>query len=437
MPDPHAPSEPASAEPPQNGSDARIAAEKTPEPEAAESTAESAAESTAESTAAPPIGAAGPAAAVVGRRHYTPWAALAVSLLALLIAGYAGYQVVVDTPLEARRQGDRLEAIERQFSAVRSEWDGFNRQIEPLQSKLAQLEVSVGEQLLSLRADILAQESVLKQQLQSSSAGLREQADRVRREFQRLSDSIAVLRSELGRNVDSWNLEEVEQLLVIANQRLQLSGDVGLAANVLRLADSRLQELANPDLAAVRRAIANEIAALDGVITVDIEGQINALDALINGIDALPLAGDPRGFVAGQSASQAADAGEENQGVVANLLVTGRSMLHDLADLVQVEKSDELVKPVLSTEIRQLIADRAKLIIESAQLAFLRRQDRIYVVRMQAARVWVQQRFDLEAAATRSWLARFDAQTAIVSGSELPDISASLKTLRRIMRAGG
>ena len=430
MPDPHAPSETASAEPPQNGSDAQIAAEKTPAPEAAESTAES--------TAAPPIGAAGQAAAVVGRRHYTPWAALAVSLLALLIAGYAGYQVVVDTPLEARRQGDRLEAIERQFSAVRSEWDGFNRQIEPLQAKLAQLEGSVGEQLLSLRADILAQESVLKQQLQSSSAGLREQADRVRREFQRLSDSIAVLRSELGRNVDSWNLEEVEQLLVIANQRLQLSGDVGLAANVLRLADSRLQELANPDLAAVRRAIANEIAALDGVITVDIEGQINALDALINGIDALPLAGDPRGFVAGQSASRAADnAGEADQGVVADLLATGRSMLHDLADLVQVEKSDELVKPVLSTEIRQLIADRAKLIIESAQLAFLRRQDRIYVVRMQAARTWVQQRFDLEAAATRTWLARFDAQTAIVSGAELPDISASLKTLRRIMRAGG
>ena len=64
---------------------------------------------------------------------------------------------------------------------------------------------------------------------------------------------------------------EVEYLLRLANQRLQLERDVEGAAALLRTADARLEEANNPALVPVRRAIAEELAALKRPVQVGLK----------------------------------------------------------------------------------------------------------------------------------------------------------------------
>ena len=91
-------------------------------------------------------------------------------------------------------------------------------------------------------------------QAQQADATIRD--EEFRQDIQSLSDSVVQLHFELYGGVDSWRLKEVEQLLLIANDRLHFSSDVGLAGWALKLADSRLRQLADPEIVPVRGMLA-------------------------------------------------------------------------------------------------------------------------------------------------------------------------------------
>ncbi len=65
---------------------------------------------------------------------------------------------------------------------------------------------------------------------------------------------------------------EAEYYLTVANTELDLAGDCDSAVTALELADSRLAEIANPELGPVREAIAGELLALRSLRLPDIEG---------------------------------------------------------------------------------------------------------------------------------------------------------------------
>ena len=62
---------------------------------------------------------------------------------------------------------------------------------------------------------------------------------------------------------DSWLLAEAEYYMQIANAQLQLAGNPNLARLALLQADDRIRQLANPALTNVRRALSNELRALE------------------------------------------------------------------------------------------------------------------------------------------------------------------------------
>ena len=60
--------------------------------------------------------------------------------------------------------------------------------------------------------------------------------------------ALEALYQELTRNRDEVTLEEVEQLLLIANQQLQLASNVKAALIAMQEADARLQRIDRPQL---------------------------------------------------------------------------------------------------------------------------------------------------------------------------------------------
>ncbi|MGI9311777.1 MAG: uroporphyrinogen-III C-methyltransferase [bacterium] len=314
--------------------------------------------------------------------------------------------------------------------------DGFEDAVARLDQRLNQSEVNLvarfDQRLKKSEVDLGARVDALRDELRAQREADAARAERLRGEMARLS-------SADRRGVTRWNLREAEQLMVIANQRLQWSADVALVRRALQLADGRLNQIYDPALTPVRTMLADELVALGNVPTVDVVGTLNALAALANGVDALPLAGDAL-FVDAEStegdgvSDVDADAGTAAADKAAPWWQLGKDMLADLGALVQVETDGAAARPVLTGELRWMIFERAKLMLESSQLAYLRARDDAYRVRIAAARSWVVANFDIESPQVITWLARLDEIAAMPAKVRLPDISASLRALREVLR---
>ena len=358
--------------------------------------------------AAPAPAKTGTKAAATSKVGKVGWAGRAVAVIGLVAllagGGYLWHQGAQNTRVENDEQRDRI-----------------NARINELRERLDKDGKNFNERVEEIRGEALAQ--------QDAATAHRE---KILSDVQVLSDAVAALRAEFGRSVDRWSLEEVERLMVIANQRLQLAADTELAGNALKLADSRLRKLvdADPALGPVRKMLADEIASLDNVAAVDVAGTLNALSALSRSVDDLPLAGDVEGIDADSAAEErvSADPADDDS----SLWAAGKNFLADLGALVQVERDGKSLAPILSVELRLMVFEKTKLILESCQLAFLRERGDVYGSRMEAAKNWVTANFDTESAAVDAWLERWAVLAAVSPEAELPDISASLRALREV-----
>ena len=88
---------------------------------------------------------------------------------------------------------------------------------------------------------------------------------------------------------DKWLLSEAEYYMQIANAQLQLAGNPNLASLALGFADDRLLQMADPALTEVRRALSDELRALEAMEKPDIEGVTLTLASLASVVDSLPL----------------------------------------------------------------------------------------------------------------------------------------------------
>jgi len=357
---------------------------------------------------------------------------------ALAASGYLIYANEIGPRLAGAGDAADLAGVESRLAAVERRLGAQGDSaaaIERLTSRIAQVEnadaTAAAAELQTVRGEISA--------LQSAS---REREQAALREIHGLADAVAQLQIDAARDAGAWRLAEAEHLLIIANQRLQLGGDVAVARRALALADDILRDLADPGLAAARGFIAEEVAALEQAARVDVAGVLHRLAALARQVDALPLAGEVQ--VGATAASTVTDATVTDATVadtVTDATVTdtvadgwwaaGKTLLADLGDLVQVESIDaDAPPPLLPAETRALIRANAALLVEAAGLAFLRADAAVYAERMQAAGAWVTAHFDANADATRDWQARRAALAAAPVAAQWPDISRSLRALR-------
>ena len=104
-----------------------------------------------------------------------------------------------------------------------------------------------------------------------------------------LERSVASLQ---GVSMDARNtylVAEAEYYLQIANAQLQLAGNPYLASLALDQADDRLLQVGDPALTDVRRAIADEAAALEIMEQPDVAGLSLTLASLARVVESLPL----------------------------------------------------------------------------------------------------------------------------------------------------
>ncbi len=349
---------------------------------------------------------------------HTGWVAPLALILAVggaALSAYTWYATHVAGQLEIGRELGRL--------------DGVARDVDRLVTHQSQ----VSEAVATLRRQGEDDRNALRSELQAlTQAQAAERAQR-QKELESLAGIVAKNRSEMGVARDDWLLQEVAHLLLLANQRLALTGDVVLAQKALALADDRLKALAGPQILKIRRVLSQEQEHLGQMTPVDVAGISLVLAALAESVGDLPLKGDsdrPQWSDSGDSAqSSVPDKPADDADSESAVRAFSRKVLSDLGDLVRVRRVDETRPPKLDTAARFLAYENLRLQLVGAQLALLRRDAGVFQENLKQARTWLGDYFE-----AGTPVQHFDAQVAELQQSKValnfPDISGSLALLR-------
>jgi uroporphyrin-3 C-methyltransferase len=254
--------------------------------------------------------------------------------------------------------------------------------------------------------------------------------DKLDEDLQGVSHRISVVASLLGRSERGWALAEIEYLLRIANQRLQLQGDVKTAQQAIKAADGRLRDLADPHYFSVREQLARDLEAVNAVPVVDMDGLSLALSTALAGVDKLPLAGahyrpvqpGPEGDAGGSAPA------------ARNLDELGRLVWTSVTDLFRLREHDRPVAPMLAPDREYFLRENMRLQLAAARLALLRNDRQQYRSTLDTAVGWLQQYFDKTDPSVQQLVGQLEDLAVVDISPEMPDVSRSLALLRQQMQ---
>jgi uroporphyrin-3 C-methyltransferase len=330
------------------------------------------------------------------------WLALFLSLVTLAAVGY---MIVED-----RRTRSAAEESSGTIVELSGRVDESRRSLSELNAELAGLTNSDE----ATRSQI----ETLQQELDDRIR----QLDSIPGRMSGLENSLAALQGVSAGARDTWLLAEAEYYMQIANAQLQLGNNPRLAMLALGMADERVVQMANPGLTDVRRAIADELAALEVMEKPDIEGAALTLASLSRVVESLPL----------YSIDRAAD-GDDAE-IDPELSGTERaweSVKGAMSGLVRVTPPDEETRALLTPDAAQLIRSNLALQLQAARLALLRSEQAIFEQSLDDAVALIGDYFDTSSAQVDSALQTIGEIRGSMAAGSPPDISESLRLLRQ------
>lgn len=248
-------------------------------------------------------------------------------------------------------------------------------------------------------------------------------------ESQAQQAALEALYRDLAPSRDEIALTEIEQVLLVANQQLQLAGNVPSALTALQLADAKLQRLDRPQFVPLRRALARDIDRLKAMPFVDVAGLSLKLDQAIAGVPMLPLAMDER--LPPAAPEKAVSPAADEPGWRRFL----REAWADVRQLIRVEVADRPAAPLVPPPQQYFLRENLKLRLLSARIALLNRDDASFKADVAAADAWVKQYFDTRARPVQALQATLKQVAATAMPGELPDLARSLEALRLLKLA--
>lgn len=286
------------------------------------------------------------------------------------------------------------------------------------------------------RIDVLQTDlQAIKSNSSSDAAALRKQVDELELQLRNTQLSVETHTrriNELGvASRSEWLLAEAEYLMRLANQRMPTERSTRNPLALLISADEILRDLDDPELLAVRKALADDITALRLAGQVDREGIFLELQSLEDAVSGLPiLVGLEE--VSSPDASGVVEDESETGGWRDRLVENLSSIAAGLKGLVQINRRAELVQPLLSAREEAVVRENLRIVLEQAQWALLREEQAIYRASLENAQKWLSEYFQLNQQAD-TVLSRIEELRDENIVQKLPDISGSLSALHTLI----
>ncbi|MFW7342819.1 uroporphyrinogen-III C-methyltransferase [Pollutimonas sp. H1-120] len=300
--------------------------------------------------------------------------------------------------------------------------------------------VEQAQQALSLAQEQSRKIDVLENSLRESQ----DQADSLEQAFQTLTDS----------GSDLVLINDVDHLVTIAQQQLQLSGNVANAVISLETAQAQLARANRPALASLQQALNGDLDRLRAASTIDtamLSSQLEELGNLINEAPLLvPDDAAPEPVPAPQAAapSMSADSGSPGyadpdapwwkQGIDTAQQWSSSAwdaIRQDLGQFITVRRVDDATALLMSPDQAARFRETLRLRSMTAQLALLMHQPKVWDAETAVLVKALETRFDSRSQQVRQALkvARQLADTPI--DVKLPTVDNSLQAIAALREA--
>ncbi len=235
--------------------------------------------------------------------------------------------------------------------------------------------------------------------------------------------ALKALYQELANNREERMLSDVEQLLVIANQQLQLAGNIKPALLALQAADTKLQGFDSTKAVQLRKSINQDIQRLQNLPLADITSISLKLGSLSQRVDQLALVSDRH-----PNSAQNKVAHDLSNNPWRKLT---QEIWQDIKSMVRIERIDHPELPLLTPEQNFFLRENIKLHLLTARIALLRHDEVTYKSDLLAAQSAISLHFDVRESLTQNTLDEIKGLTNNHISTELPDIEQSLRLLNQ------
>jgi uroporphyrin-III C-methyltransferase len=329
-------------------------------------------------------------APVAPPRTYLAWIAMALAGLALLAALGLAWS-----------QHDRMRQLELQMARRIGDFDAASREARTAAK-------AANEALLDLQTRLLAMESRAN-------------------ETQNQQLALSEMYQELARSQDERVAADIEQTLLLAQQQLQLAGNVRAALLGLEAADARLAQLNKPQFAGLRTALSRDMERLKLLPAADIEGVSARLEVLIESVDRLKTESDAEPPA---SLLRAAETEASGSGTVDLLARLSREAWSEFKELVRIRRLDQPEVALLSPSQHYFLRQNLKLRLLAARLTLVQRDEGGFRADIAAARDWVNRYFYRQDEVSQSFVRSLEELLGAPVALKDAQISASLEALR-------
>lgn len=334
------------------------------------------------------------------------WLALLLSAVALAAVAYTIYEDWRTQQVLALDSGNieaSLSSLSGRIDAANSATSGTSAELDAL----AQADAGVSGKVDLLERDINERLQLL---------------DSLPTRISSTEAALAALQGVSAGARDTWLLGAAEYYMQLANAQLQLASNPELAVLALGMADERVAQLANPALTNVRIAIANEVAALGGMVTPDVAGITLKLASLARVVESLPLRPIER------IEDEATEVTDEEVG---RLDRAWNSVKSATSGLIKHRTTDEEIMPLISPEAEYFLRTNLALQMQTARLALLRGEQQVFEESLNDAVNWLELYFDANSAQVGAAVDSINELHGGMFAAETPDISESLRLLRQ------
>ncbi|WP_456406161.1 uroporphyrinogen-III C-methyltransferase [Thiolapillus sp.] len=347
-----------------------------------------------------------------------PVALALLTLLLVLVAAALGYFYWHNLQQDLARMSATVDATVQMQQQLQQSIEQAQAALTA-QQKLQQDQAGNTSQQLDALADY---EQAFKQQSDLLAA----EHNRMQQREVELRAVIADLRNRLGKPDARWMVAEAEYLLQLAIQRLQLADDAGTALAALQQADQRLQETKDDQWLMVRHRLAADMAALEQVQPPDIGGLLGKMDALGSRFSALR----PRLVAGERSDRQPPATSPATEDAAPSLHGLGQALWKGLARSVRIRRHDQPVASLLTTGQEAILVQNARLLLETARLALVQKDQNLYQNSLQRLSDWLQRYFHLDGASGQQVVNDLHALQALNLKPAYPDLTLALEALR-------
>lgn len=187
---------------------------------------------------------------------------------------------------------------------------------------------------------------------------------------------------------NEWLLAESSYLLRMAGRKLWLEQDLTTAIALLTDADSRLQAMADPSLIPLRKALAEDIAALKAAPQVDIEGLSLRVGILVDNLDQLKIKGsDPKRTITPQDDEVSSEISDWQENLT-------KSAKHFASNFVTIRRRSGDVEALLSPDQSAYLLENVRLQLQLAQLSLQHQDQANFADHLKKAQTWLKNYYE-------------------------------------------